>query len=72
MRNYLHRFLLACILSIVVVIVHAQQNAPQLGKNSIQEIIAAMTLEEKVNILVGGGMNMPGLPLPGASAEPAQ
>ena len=70
MRNYLHRFLLACILSIVVVIVHAQQNAPQLGKNSIQEIIAAMTLEEKVNILVGGGMNMPGLPLPGAGAEP--
>ena len=69
MCTCLHRFLLAFLFSCTVVLVHAQ-NVPQLGKNSIQEVIAAMTLEEKVNILVGGGMNMPGLPLPGAGAEP--
>jgi beta-glucosidase len=31
------------------------QPAPQLGKNSIKEVIAAMTLEEKVTLLVGSG-----------------
>lgn len=45
------------------------QNPPQLGKNSIHEVVSAMTLEEKVNILVGGGMNMPGMPMFG-DAEP--
>ena len=65
-----NRILLACLLSSVVALVHAQENVPQLGKNSVQEVISAMTLEEKVNILVGGGMNLPGLPLPGADAEP--
>lgn len=32
------------------------QNAPQLGKASIDEVIAAMTLEEKARIVVGTGM----------------
>jgi len=32
------------------------QQAPQLGKNSIQEVIAAMTLEEKINFVKGIGM----------------
>ena len=31
------------------------QTVPQLGKNSIKEVIAAMTLEEKVQLLVGTG-----------------
>jgi len=35
--------------------VHAQAPAPQLGKNSIKEVIAAMTLEEKVKLVVGMG-----------------
>ncbi|WP_336727622.1 glycoside hydrolase family 3 C-terminal domain-containing protein [Paraflavisolibacter sp. H34] len=34
---------------------------PQLGKNSIPEVILAMTLEEKVKLLVGKGMNLPGM-----------
>ena len=46
----------------------AQNGAPQLGKNSVQEIIAAMTTEEKVRLLVGMGFNadIPGLPQPSA------
>jgi beta-glucosidase len=38
----------------------AQKPSPQLGKNSIKEIIAAMTLEEKAKLLVGNGFKMPG------------
>jgi len=33
------------------------QNLPQLGKSSVKEIIAAMTLEEKARIVVGTGMS---------------
>lgn len=32
------------------------QKAPQLGKNSLDEIISAMTVEEKANLLIGTGM----------------
>lgn len=47
------------------------QDAPQLGKNSVDEVIRAMTLQEKVDILVGGGMYVPGMPMPGASSTPS-
>jgi beta-glucosidase len=43
--------------------------APQLGKASVQQVIAAMTLEEKANLVVGTGMNMPGMP-PGGPGAP--
>lgn len=33
-----------------------QSKAPQLGKASVEEVIAAMTLEEKVDLLIGTGM----------------
>jgi beta-glucosidase len=35
---------------------------PQLGKDPLSKVIAAMTLEEKVNMVVGTGMRMPGAP----------
>ena len=38
------------------------QTLPQLGKNSIKEVVAAMTLEEKAKIVVGNGFSMPGMP----------
>jgi len=37
------------------------QTVPQLGKNSIKEVVAAMTLEEKAKLVVGKGMKMPGM-----------
>jgi beta-glucosidase len=45
------------------------QNGPQLGKSTIDEVVSTMTLEEKVNILVGGGMSLPGMPMFG-DADP--
>lgn len=33
------------------------QNLPQLGKSSVKEVIAAMTLEEKARLVVGTGMS---------------
>jgi beta-glucosidase len=43
------------------------QNVPQLGKNPIKEVIAAMTPEEKINLVVGLGMIIPGMPQISAS-----
>ena len=50
----------------------AQTNLPQLGKNPISEIVKAMTLEEKVNLLVGQGMYVPGMPMPGSGLPPTE
>lgn len=38
----------------------AQNKLPQLGKSPIPDIIKAMTLEEKVKLVVGNGMKFPG------------
>jgi beta-glucosidase len=62
MKSYSLSFLLVLLLGKGVL---AQQPMPQLGKNPIPEVVAAMTLEEKVSILVGPGMNMPGMNMPG-------
>jgi beta-glucosidase len=48
----------------------AQNTIPQLGKSSISEVVKAMTLEEKASILVGQGMYVPGMPMPGATTTP--
>ncbi len=52
------------ILSINLLAVATAQT-PQLGKNSIKEVIAAMSLEEKAKILVGNGFKMPDAKPPG-------
>jgi beta-glucosidase len=48
----------------------AQTGLPQLEKSPIAEVVKAMTLEEKVNLLVGQGMYVPGMPMPGANSQP--
>ena len=43
--------------SLLVVLLTAHgQNTPQLGKDPIDKVIAAMTTEEKVSLLIGTGM----------------
>ncbi|MEN0037434.1 MAG: glycoside hydrolase family 3 C-terminal domain-containing protein [Cellvibrio sp.] len=37
-------------------------NAPQLGKSPLNDVISALTLQEKVLIVTGSGMDFPGLP----------
>ena len=46
-----------------------ENNLPQLGKSPISEVVKAMTLDEKVSLLVGGGMYVPGMAMPGAPAS---
>ena len=60
------------VIALVLVTSHTPQGqtpAPQLGKNSVKEVVAAMTIEEKVKLLVGMGLNLniPGLPTPAAA-----
>lgn len=58
--------------SIVCTLSATAQTVPQLGKNSNREVISAMTLEEKVRLLVGNGFSAPGLQLPPEMAPPAE
>ena len=60
---------LACAVAIVMTSVQlpqAQNTTPQLGKNTVKEVVAAMTTEEKVKLLVGMGMviDIPDIPAP--------
>ncbi len=52
--------LLSAGLLVAAVSASAQSTAPQLGKAPISEIIKAMTLEEKAQLVVGAGFTMPG------------
>ena len=48
------------------------QDAPQLGKASVKEVIAAMTLEEKAKLLVGAGRGFGPPPAPPAKKDSTQ
>jgi beta-glucosidase len=61
-----------CCLAILVgclSILAQNQSLPQLGKNSVSEVVAAMTLEEKASLVVGNGFYVPGMSVPGLSAQ---
>jgi beta-glucosidase len=58
--NCLHHIFAGAVLLFTGATVFAQ-NAPKLGKDPIPVIIKAMTLEEKVKVLVGKGFSVPGL-----------
>ena len=66
--RHLARYFATAALVLALVQVPLAQNSqpPQLGKSSIKEVVAAMTTEEKVKLLVGMGFNfnIPGLPSP--------
>src|SRR4030095_5945008 len=49
--------------SVSITAPQGQSPVPQLGRNSVKEVVAALTLEEKVKLLVGMGFNvdLPGL-----------
>lgn len=72
MKSYVNkmRVLLAVMLSANGLV--AQQAPPQLGKSPVGDIVKAMTLEEKVDLVVGQGMYVPGMPMPGAASQPTE
>ena len=43
-----------------------------MGKSPVSEVVKAMTLDEKVSLLVGGGMYVPGMQMPGALPNQAE
>jgi len=60
---------LAVLLLVPIASARAQQR-PQLGQSSIAEVVGAMTVEEKVKLLVGMGLNLAAMmPDTGALAE---
>jgi beta-glucosidase len=52
----------------------SQQALPQLGKNPVADVVKAMTLQEKVDLVIGQGMFLPGMAFPGmgGGAEPTE
>lgn len=56
---------ISLMLIISLPVVMGQSSAPQLGKNTLKEVIAAMTLEEKSKLVVGTGMKFGGGPTVG-------
>ncbi len=48
----------------------SKKPVPKLGKNSVKEVIAAMTLQEKARLVVGMGFKMPGVPAPKKGEKP--
>ncbi|MGD0754813.1 MAG: glycoside hydrolase family 3 N-terminal domain-containing protein [Bacteroidales bacterium] len=66
------KILIASVLLVSYVISASSQNGnvPKLGKDPVKKVIAAMTLEEKVSLVVGTGMRMPFGPPPSANAKP--
>lgn len=64
--------LLACSITTLTVAKSQQENLPQLGKSPVAEVVKAMTLEEKVSLLVGQGMYIPGMAMPGAPSQPSE
>lgn len=80
LTRYFKSIRLLAILLLLQTVCRAQspaQNAPQLGKATVKQVIAAMTLEEKAKLLVGAGRGFgppPPPPVPGkkdSAAKPA-
>ncbi len=57
-------FSLLFLLPVAVFVQSCNKSLPQLGKASVKEVVAAMTLQEKARLVVGMGFKMPGVPAP--------
>jgi beta-glucosidase len=68
--NGIFAFIMVAAFSLWAFTQYGCRKTPQLGKDSIKKVIAAMTLEEKAYFVTGTGMSMPGsksiTPVPGA------
>lgn len=65
MIKNLIRYIIICVTVLNATVLQAQTKNPQLGKDPLTAVIKAMTLEEKAGLLVGNGMYMPEVSLPG-------
>ena len=54
-KNYAAGIMLAMLTASSITVKAQTKPVPQLGKNTIQEVIAAMTLQEKCSLVVGSG-----------------
>lgn len=55
-------WIIVAVIGLLVVVQCKGRNAPKLGKDPVQSVIAAMTLAEKAYFVTGTGMDLPGLP----------
>jgi beta-glucosidase len=69
MKSHHSRPALLCLVLFAFIIGHAQNATPQLGKDPIPAIIKAMTLEEKVKLVVGKGLSIPGVSIGGSTDQ---
>jgi beta-glucosidase len=58
----LRLLLRSCALAAAAATVASAADPPQLGKSPTRDVVAAMTREEKVSLVVGAGTRRPGLP----------
>jgi beta-glucosidase len=72
MKSLISKWMVLPLLVLLISNVQAQQALPQLGKSSVADVVKAMTLEEKINLLVGQIMYVPGMPMPGSGLPPSE
>lgn len=68
----MNKKLVICLFTTALFFNAVAQQLPQLGKDPVKKVVAAMTLEEKVSIVVGAGMRMPGAPPAGGQNQGQQ
>jgi beta-glucosidase len=72
MKSTISKWLVLPLLVLLISNVQAQQTLPQLGKSPVADVVKAMTLDEKINLLVGQSMYVPGMPMPGSGLPPSE
>ena len=71
-------FMMIPVIAMTVLVIAASgvtlraQQLPMLGTAKVEDIVKAMSLEEKVSLVVGTGMYIPGSNFPGMNAEPGE